>query len=173
MFGTSLLFGGLSKPFIELSIGDFVDNSIIYYVDPLDNTRGIGLALTDAGSVRFAGTTNINDTSNSHLEFNNNTNYLISVLGTSTSNAVGLARAYGDGTWDLPSGYFMTSNYDLINTALVNNGGTALSTGWYWTSTFYAQYDSVRETRPRYGQSELGAVNTVNLVRPVRAVGNW
>lgn len=141
-----------------VAVGDLYQGGIVYYVDATGQ-HGLAVSLVDqssgaemgGGSERFAGTGNgvgagvINSAMMIVVQGNSGyagaaiTNSGYESDGTTTCgtpNSSPPVTCFGG--WYVGSAYeyqLITPNFATINTASVNNGGTAISTSQYWSST--------------------------------------
>tara|TARA_B100000497_G_scaffold87276_1_gene97320 strand:+ start:290 stop:1459 length:1170 start_codon:yes stop_codon:yes gene_type:complete len=121
-------------------VGEFRDGGVVFYVDS-SGLHGLVCALTDQGTgIQWYNGDNIfiGEGGSCGFEF---TNLIIAVQGEG-SYAASIARDYNGGgytDWYLPCGQSLSQMYyhrDVVNPALIANGGTVYSTSdWYWSST--------------------------------------
>lgn len=126
-------------------IGDFRNGGIVFWVDPGDNTSGLVCALEDqSAAIRWYNGTYVTTgaTTVTVGTGSANTDAIISTQGAvQTSYAAGLAKAYAGASytdWFLPSKDELNQMYihrAAINATAVANGGVALTTNIYWSST--------------------------------------
>ena len=159
-------------PYPTIQLGQYWNNEgIVVYVNPF-NTRGVILAMNNVnsntwnwGSTPLAST--MGNVFGSYFDSPANSDAIIAHMGTSTNYAVNQARAYGDGSWDLPNaavlGAFM-AKYSTLNSQFAANGGTSMA-GQFWSAQFYDQYNSPRSFYVNNNTSQLDSVGTGRLVR--------
>ncbi|WNH09174.1 beta strand repeat-containing protein [Thalassobellus suaedae] len=164
-----------------LSIGDFVGGGVVFWVDPVDNSRGLVCSIEDqsAGIQWYNGSYLTTGATGTAVETGaSNTDAIIAVQGaTETNYAAGLARAYTGGgftDWYLPSKdelYQMGLNRGIINSIASTNGGVNFGGGSrsYWSSTetgsnaWVLFFGNLHQT--------FLSKNETKMVRAVRAVG--
>ncbi|MDN3689897.1 Lcl domain-containing protein [Cyclobacterium jeungdonense] len=141
----TVIYDGIAAQ--TLSIGDFVEGGVVFWVDPSDNTKGLVCAVEDQSTgIQWYNGSNIT-TGATGTEIGTgagNTIAIIAAQGATEINyAAGLARAYNGGgftDWFLPSKeeiFEMVQNRGIINATAGANGGSNFSDGStsYWSST--------------------------------------
>ena len=165
-----------------LSIGDFVGGGVVFWVDPIDNTKGLACALENqsTGIQWYNGVnTTTNATATAVGSGATNTTAIIDSQGpTETDYAAGLARAFNGGgfsDWFLPSKgelSAMFQNKETLNTAISNNDGQIFQNSAYWSSTeidseFARAVGFGNGSSPsyyKYSNAHVRAVRAVNSV---------
>ncbi|WP_366186307.1 DUF1566 domain-containing protein [Flavobacterium ovatum] len=164
-----------------LAIGDFVGGGVVFWVDPVDNSKGLVCSIEDQsdGIQWYNGSNLTTGATGTAVETGaSNTDAIITAQGaTATNYAAGLARAYNGGgftNWYLPSKdelYQMGLNRNTINVIATTNGGVNFGggSGSYWSSTetgssAWALFFGNNHQQPF-------TKNTSRMVRAVRAVG--
>ncbi|MDN3667602.1 beta strand repeat-containing protein [Algibacter miyuki] len=164
-----------------LAIGDFVGGGVVFWVDPVDNSKGLVCSIDDQsnGIQWYNGSYLTTGATGTAVETGaSNTDAIIAVQGaTETNYAAGLARAYNGGgftDWYLPSKdelYQISINRAAINGIIITNGGVDFGGGSssYWSSTETGSSAWALFFGNRHQQSFNK--NSIRRVRAVRAVG--
>lgn len=143
--------GGSSDPNAGLSIGDYYQGGIVYYIFEANNdpgyvageTHGLIVAINDQSLVgapwgcrgTFVGATNVSIGSGAA-----NTTKILNNCNQSGTAAKLCADYSHDGytDWFLPSKDELDKIYlkkSIINATALINGGSILNSGWYWNSS--------------------------------------
>lgn len=138
----------------SLSIGDFHEGGIVFWIDPNDNTKGMVCALMDQSSSAEWGCYGDNSFNAYGINIGTGKQNTINIVNGCSQAGIGAKlcndlslNGYSD--WFLPSNleiYEIYLNKSVVNSSLTANGGTVLS-NVYWSSTetggtggeFYAQ----------------------------------
>ncbi|MDB9721297.1 DUF1566 domain-containing protein, partial [Winogradskyella sp.] len=164
-----------------LTIGDFVGGGVVFWVDPVDNSKGLVSSIEDQSNdiQWYNGSSLTTGATGTAVETGaSNTDAIIAIQGaTETNYAAGIARAYNGGgftDWFLPSKdelKQMSLNRNTINNSATTNGGVSFGGGSssYWSSTetgssAWALFFGNAHQQP-FSKS------TTRRVRAVRAVG--
>ena len=170
---------------LALRVGDFHGGGVIFYIFELGDTgyiagetHGLIAAVADqSSSIRwFNGSYDTTGATGTAIGTGSaNTDAIISVQGpVATSYAAGLARAYTGGgytDWFLPSKDELNKMYlnkATINTTASANGGSNISSNYYWSSTEYGTSNAWKQSFS--GGSQFGPnKSSTGNVRAVRA----
>lgn len=162
---------------VTAEIGDFIEGGVVFWIDPVDNTRGLVCAIEDQSTIQWYNGLSIptGATDESIGAGAANTTSIINVQGpTETSYAAGIARAYrgsGHTDWFLPSKdelNVMYLNKAAINITAIENGGSNFSSYLYWSSSEDDALNAWFQYFPNGFQYNFGKNNPAN-VRAVRA----
>jgi len=174
----SIIFYKPTQSHELLEVGDFAHGGVVFWVDPIDQTKGLVCAVSDQSSeVPW----NINEKWISTQEAaigtgQANTTTIIAEQGAG-DYAASVAKACTDGgfsDWFLPSKDELKELYDnhaFVNKISQDNGGTALS-NHYWSSS---QYDTKNAYCAYFRPDPYGALVQARIktdassVRAVRA----
>jgi hypothetical protein len=166
------------EPIIPASVGDFRAGGVVFWVDPLDNTRGLVCAIEDQSSgIQWynGSSTTTGATGTAIGSGSTNTTAIIANQGLAeTSYAAGLARDYNGGgytDWFLPSKGEITEMYHNKATLETVIGFSAFDTH-YWTSTESASnlaWVQYFQNIFNGAQGEIFKYNASMKVRAVRA----
>jgi LruC domain-containing protein len=166
---------------LPAAVGDLRSGGIVFWVDPLDNTKGLVCALTDTATKLewgcFGNDLSIPNVTNTPPSGDgadigwgtSNTNGIIADC-SSTTNAATYARSFGP-SWFLPSINELNEmwvNRDIINSTALAFGGTALRDDYYWSSTENSNNRAWRQLFPAGTQNNFFN-NSEEYVRAVRA----
>lgn len=162
---------------VPLAIGDYVDDGIVIYVDPIINTTGIAISLVDFGTraLAYSGTGFSTDTPRGIWDATAATDQIISEFSGSTSFAAGRARSYLDGTWDLANRSMYGKYYanrTVVDSAITAAGGTLPTGVKHNCSDVYLQYDSNGYYYPTSGSSSIHNYTNTGVIRPMKYLGD-
>jgi hypothetical protein len=143
--------GGSSS---NISIGDFHEGGIVFWIDPTDNTKGLVCALVDQSAAAEWGCYGDDSFHAYGINIGTGMQNTLNIVNGCSQQGIGAKLCYnlvhnGYSDWFLGSNqemYELGASLSTINSSLTANGGTAIS-GDYWTSTesggtggeFYAQ----------------------------------
>ncbi|MDC0029275.1 hypothetical protein OAJ32_02085, partial [bacterium] len=177
----NVVFSGINPVQSQsLSVGDYVENSVVFWVDPNNPQIGLGCALENVGpgATRYPWGCYTN-TSSLLGDGQQNTLDIISNCGTNggTAYAAEQCNNYVSGgytNWFLPSLnelLEMYNNKSIIDNSIINNGGNTFNTlfGFHWSST------SVSTNFANVVDLSTGSIYNYNLVtqqevRPCRYI---
>ena len=165
-----------------LSVGDYAEGGVVFWVDPSDSTKGLVCAISDQSSaVSWNGgnpTFPSNATNTAVGAGSSNTDQIINAFGLDGNDyAARLAINFSGGgynDWFLPSRDELLeiySNKSTINSSCISNGGDSLSENdWYWSSSVSSTDQSlVWEVDMANGAQQEGDRTGNNVVRVIRS----
>ena len=165
-----------------LSVGDYAQGGVVFWVDPSDSTKGLVCAISDQSSaVSWNGgnpTFPSNATNTAVGAGSSNTDQIISAFGLDGNDyAARLAYNFNGGgynDWFLPSRDELLeiyANKSTVNSSCISNGGDSLSENdWYWSSSVSSTDQSlVWEVDMSNGNQQEGNRVGNNLVRAIRS----
>jgi hypothetical protein len=157
-------------------VGDFAQGGVVFYVDAsgkhglvadiVDISTGINWS-SNSNTVTGATGGNIPDDTGGGVGAGKMNTALIvkdNPSGTSAAKLCADLNKGGYGDWYLPSKgelYLMYANRMAINTTAVNNGGSAFTTGLYWSSsefTFNDAWYQVFDLGDQFSFSKSGSI---------------
>lgn len=122
-------------------IGYFRDGGVVFWVDPTDNNHGLVVAINNQSAAACGCQGASAGATGSDIGKGEANTTAIKTICATTGIAAHMATNY-DGTsfsdWFLPSRdelLELHSNKNIVNTTAVENGGSAISTIFYWSST--------------------------------------
>ena len=165
-----------------LSVGDYAEGGVVFWVDPSDSTKGLVCAISDQSSaVSWNGgnpTFPSNATNTAVGAGSSNSDQIISAFGLDGNDyAARLAYNFSGGgynDWFLPSRDELLeiySNKSTINSSCISNGGDSLSENdWYWSSSVSSTDQSlVWGVDMANGAQQEGDRTGNNVVRVIRS----
>ncbi|WP_299444305.1 hypothetical protein [uncultured Aquimarina sp.] len=129
------------------AVGGFREGGIVFWIDPMDNTKGLVVDLNDLALAQAEwGCNGIDITGADGSAIGTGAQNTMDILAAGCGGGAALCNASTNGgfnDWFLPSTDAMTeisNNITTINAAITLNGGTVINTstgfeGSYWTST--------------------------------------
>ena len=165
-----------------LSVGDYAQGGVVFWVDPSDSTKGLVCAISDQSSaVSWNGgnpTFPSNATNTAVGAGSSNTDQIISAFGLDGNDyAARLTYNFNGGgynDWFLPSRDELLeiyANKSTVNSSCISNGGDSLSENdWYWSSSVSSTDQSlVWEVDMSNGNQQEGNRVGNNVVRAIRS----
>ena len=164
-----------SAPAPSLSIGDFFEGGVVFWINPLDNTKGLACQIADvSASAPFSLSNTVTGATGLAIGTGlANTNLIVADQGAGIYSAK-LCKDVTDGghnDWYLPSIDELNEVYlnkAAINATAIANGGSALSTNYYWSST----ENNINDSWLQGLGSGYQYYNSKSLVTGMRAIRN-
>jgi len=165
----------LETPPIE--IGDFINGGIVFWIDPMDNTKGLVTALVDQSTFAEWGCFGTTITGADGIAVGTGAQNTIDIeagcaTGGTAADICANLSLNGFDDWFLPSLDELSLMYENIgqgNALGLGNVGGFSSSGGYWSSTENSDFDSRGVAFSSSGFRGFAAKSGLNLVRAVRA----
>ena len=166
----------------SLSVGDYVESSVVFWVDPNIPQIGLGCYTSSITTAEWGCQTITSTSIGTGLQ---NTLDIVSNCGplpnnTSQYNAAEHCHTYSSGNysnWFLPSADELTemwNNKDVINSVSLTEGGNSLGTLNHWSSSifmnnldfaYYVHFGGINSGTPQTDDR-----SSLNWVRPIRQI---